>query len=316
MLSRVADALYWMGRYIERAENVTRLLMVTTELAIEVEGLDDRRAQSEWDELLAGVSGSAPENLDFSPDSGLALPYIRWLLLDEDNPVSVRHSLGRARANARSIREALTREVFEDLNEGYRDLLALGGRLADPVEAYDDVARTHRDLRTMLGAIEHTLSRDEGWTFMKLGEAMERTQRTLLVLRAKLPSLRAERPAEDLPLFFARWRAVLRSLASLENYRAAHGADLEPGRVLQFLLLEITAPRSLLCGLTRLRSYLARLPRGETASEAERVLGRLEAALRYDHESILQGDVAKFFGDASEKLVVAHEAISQQYFLQ
>ena len=90
MLSRVAESLYWIGRYLERAENVNRLLLVTTEVAVEIEGLDDSLAQTQWDELLTAVGSSPDPDLHFSPESGLALPYVHWLLLDDDNPVSVR----------------------------------------------------------------------------------------------------------------------------------------------------------------------------------------------------------------------------------
>ena len=109
MLSRVAESLYWIGRYLERAENVNRLLLVTTEVAVEIEGLDDSLAQAQWDELLVAVGSNPDPGLMFSPELGLALPYLKWLLLDDENPVSVRKSLGLARENARGAREAITR---------------------------------------------------------------------------------------------------------------------------------------------------------------------------------------------------------------
>ena len=211
MLSRVAESLYWIGRYLERSENVTRLLMVTTEMAVEIEGLNDELAQVQWDELLASVGAEKGAPAQFSPESGLALPYLNWLLLDEANPVSVRESLSHARENARNVREALTREVFLDLNEGHRELDRLRESLpSNQASALDEVSRTHRAIRTILGSIEHTLSRDEGWHFMKLGEAFERTQRTLWVLGTRLPGLQ-ELDRTDLPLLYGLWRGLLRS---------------------------------------------------------------------------------------------------------
>ncbi len=315
MLSRVANALYWIGRYLERAENVSRLLLVTSEVSVEIEGLDDALAQAQWDELLAAVASPGESQLDFSRESGLALPYFRRLCLDDADPASVRHSLSRARENARTVREALTREVFADLNECHHDLERLSRRrLRDPVIARDEVARIHGDVITVLGSIEHTLSRDQGWTFMKLGEAMERARRTLMVLHAKLPGLASGAERRELPLFYARWRGLLRSAASLENYRARHGGALEPERVIRFLLFEPTAPRSILCGVTRLRSYLDRLPGGAAVSEADRVLGRLHAALTYDDDRIVKQDVAGFAAETVSQLGIAHEAIERQYF--
>lgn len=315
MLSRVAESLYWIGRYLERAENVTRLLMVTTEVAVEIEGLDDALAQSQWDELLAAVGADTGPPLRFSPDSGLALPYVRWLLLDESNPVSVRESLAHARENAWSVREALTREVFLDLNEGHRELDRLRDEFpSDQVPALHEVGRTHRAIRTILGSIEHTLSRDEGWNFMKLGEAFERTQRTLWVLGTRLPGLNTLAP-RDLPLFYGLWRALLRSMASLENYRAMQGAGLDPDSVLRFLLFEPTAPRSVRCGVLRIVQYLERLPEVGAASEARQVIGRLDAHLRYDADEILAEQRAvDFCANVSRRLATAHDAVNRGFF--
>lgn len=315
MLSRVANALYWIGRYLERAENVCRLLLVTSELSVEVEGLDDALAQSEWDELLQAVSSAQNPRLDFSRETGLALPYFRWLFLEDANPVSVRHSLASARENARAVREALTREVFASLNECHLDLERLRRRrLRDPVAAQNEIARVHRTVLEILGSMEHTLSRDQGWTFLKLGEAMERTRRTLMVLHAKLPGLHSAAGRADLPLFNARWRSLLRSVASLENYRARHGGDLVPEQVIEFLLFEPDAPRSVLCGVNRLRTYLDRLPGGPQVSEADRVLGRLHALLSYDGDRVMKQDVASTATELVGQLSIAHDAICRQYF--
>ncbi len=315
MLSRVADSLYWLGRYVERAENVARLLVVASETAVELEGLDETLAQNEWDDLLAAVPGSEGGDLEFSREEGLARPYVHWLLLDDANPVSVRHSLARARENARSVREALTKEVFGNLNEVYRELDGSRRRAGrDPVAAQQEVVRIHGAILTTLGAMEHTMSRDQGWNFMKLGEALERTQRTLLVLRAKLPVL-AQEAGADLPLFYARWRGLLRSVASLENYRRARGGQLDPEQIARFLLFDRAAPRSVLCGVNRIRGYLDRLPGGQATSEADRVLGRMHATLSYDDDTILtKSDLPGFCAQAAESLAAAHRAIAREYF--
>lgn len=314
MLSRVADSLYWIGRYLERAENVGRLMLVAGELSVSFEGLDESLAQAEWDGVIAGVAGEDRPGFGFSRETGLAVPYVKWLLLDDSNPVSVRHSLARARENARSIREALTKEVFSNLNELHREL-ARPRRISGPIAGQEVVASTHQAILTTLGAIEHTMSRDQGWVFMKLGEAMERTRRTLLVLRAKLPTLALDAGDAGLPLYYARWRGLLRSLASLENYRMTHGARLEPETVIRFLLFDRVAPRSVYVGVTRLVRYLDQLPGGERTSEADRTLGRLHAALTWnDDEIVRKGDLVEFCAEAAAQLGVAHGAIAREYF--
>lgn len=316
MLSRVADALYWMGRYLERAENLSRLLIVTSEFAAEVEGLDDVLAQAQWDELLVAMDAPMLPSTQFSPASGLSLPYVRALLLDDAVAVSVRHSLRRGRENARSVREAITREIYEGLNECHHELERLRRRsIRDPVAAHRAVADVHRRILTILGSMEHTLSRDQGWIFLKLGEAIERTQRTLRVMAVKLPSLSDEAARGDLPLFYARWRALLRSVASLENYRSARGGGVEPEEAIRFLLFEPAAPRSVLCGVNRIRGYLQGLPRHSALSETDRILGRLHATLLYDEEAILtKQDVVQFCVDASDRIAAVHASLGHQYF--
>lgn len=315
MLSRAAEAVYWIGRYLERAENLTRLILVNSELAVEIEGLDDSLAQSQWDEVLAAVGADAGATLHFSRDSGLALPYIRWLLVDEKNPVSVSGSVASARRNARSVREVLTREVFVDLNQSYRDLQRLSKEMpTDPVSALDEVGTTHRGIRTILGSIEHTLSRNESWNFMKLGEAIERTQRTVWLLNARLPGLGALHD-RDLPLVNGLWRALLTSVSSLDNYRFQHGANLKPDLILRFLLFEPTAPRSVRCGMTRILRYLERLPRGTDADLARNIMGRVESALRYEADEIFdERDPILFCQDTSLRISQAHDAITRGYF--
>ena len=108
MLSRVAGSLYWMGRYLERAENVSRILFVTAEDASDLEGLDEARARSEWEDLRQAIPGWDPPDLGAEPERR-TITCIESLLLDRQSPVSVRTAVGRARENARGVREALTR---------------------------------------------------------------------------------------------------------------------------------------------------------------------------------------------------------------
>ena len=229
ILSRVADGLYWVGRYLERAENTARLLLVTEELSTEVLGLDEALAREEWKDLRAVFPGFPEDDRDPRALTGFAAASLLGLSVDPDNPYSVFHSLKKARDNARSVREALTLEVFINLNETYRELEAQNpGQLADPAAFRSALTSTQRGIMSTVGAIEHTLTRDAGWLFLKLGEALERVFRTVIILRVKLPALVAAEPKIDLPLFYSRWRSLLRGLSCLENYRRVFAARLEP----------------------------------------------------------------------------------------
>ena len=161
ILSRVADGLYWMGRYLERAENTARLLLVTEELSTEVLGLDEALAREEWKDLRAVFPGFPEDDRDPRALTGFAAASLLGLSVDPDNPYSVFHSLKKARDNARSVREALTLEVFINLNETYRELEAQNpGQLADPAAFRSALTSTQRGIMSTVGAIEHTLTRD------------------------------------------------------------------------------------------------------------------------------------------------------------
>src|SRR5262245_22428828 len=260
ILSRVADALYWMGRYLERAENITRLLLLTAEMATEVVGLDEDLARAEWRALR--MIFPAPDGMPApSEDLGALLrDSLAVLSIDSRHPYSVLFSLKKARDNARTVREALTIEVFVNLNETYRELEAYHGhRVADQPAFRDALAATHRGILSTVGAIEQTLARDPGWLFLELGGSLERVYRTAVVLRTKLPALSTQQQEVDLPLYYSRWRSLLRGLSSLENYRRVHGARLESADALQFLIFDPHAPRSLRFGTAAVKDLLEQI---------------------------------------------------------
>jgi uncharacterized alpha-E superfamily protein len=315
MLSRVAAALYWMGRYLERAENVTRLLLVTEDFSSETQGLAEQLAQAAWKDLLAILPSAQlpPTTSAFAP---MSQAYLVGFFLDLGNHHSVIYSLRRARENARSVREALTVEVFLALNETFRALEAPARRgLSDPPSLRDALASTHKGLFTIGGAIETTFTRDEGWRFLKLGEVLERIFRTALVLRAKLPGLAAAEPRGDVALYYTQWRTLLRALGSLENYRRSYGARLEPELVVPFLMLDPHTPRSLRYGLESLRDYLGRIGGAGETTTAGRLIGRLHADLCYRDEPSQAGvwDPA-FLDRVVDTMAQVHDALDAQYF--
>jgi len=119
----------------------------------------------------------------------------------------------------------------------------------------------------------------------------------------------------DVPLYYARWRALLRSLASLENYRSVHGASLEPSAVIRFLLFQLSSPRSVACGVSRLAGYLERLPRPDASEAARRIVGRMNATLVYDGEDRLAKEGAVWLCEQFNlQLAAAHEEIARVYF--
>jgi uncharacterized alpha-E superfamily protein len=314
MLSRVADALYWMGRYLERSENITRLLLVTEDFSSETHGLAEQVANSAWKDLLTICPSAqiAPPASAFAPPSQ---GYLVGFFLDPGNQYSVHYSLRRARENARSVREALTVEVFLAINETFRSLEAYARRgLSDPPSLRDALSTTHKGLFTIVGAIEHTFTRDQGWLFLQLGTSLERIYRTALILRAKLPGLAVAEPRADGALYYTQWRTLLRALGSLENYRRSYGARLEPELVVPFLLLDPHSPRSLRYGMEAVKGCLERIAGGGEPMAALRLVGRLHADLCYQDERLAVGADAAFLDRVVDTVAQAHDAVAQQYF--
>ena len=312
MLSRVADALYWMGRYLERSENITRLLLVTEDFSAETQGLAEQVAQSAWKDLLAIFPSAhvAPAASAFAP---MSQAYLAGFFLDASNPFSVHYSMRKARENARSVREALTMEAFVAINETFHALEGHARRgLTDPPALRDALSITHKGLFATIGAIEHTFTRDESWRFLKLGECVERVFRTALVLRAKLPALGAAEPRADVALYYTQWRTLLRALGSLENYRRSYGARLEPELVVSFLLFDPHSPRSLRYGTETVKQHLERIA-GEPGPAA-RLVGRLHAELCYHDGAVAGGEYAGFLDRVADVMGQTHDALGAQYF--
>jgi uncharacterized alpha-E superfamily protein len=316
ILSRVADSLYWLGRYLERSENVTRLLLVTEELTTEVAGLDETLARSEWDELAAVLPGP-PLPPDASRSAhGLATAMAYALAIDPGHPNSLLFSLRRARDNARGVREALTVEVFVNLNDTYHELESRTRRqIADPAVLRSALTDAHRGVLSTVGAIAHTLTRDAGWRFLRLGETLERVYRTAVILRVKLPALLGPEPKTDLALVYTRWRSLLRSLSSLENYRKTCGAHLEPTAILQFLLFDAHTPRSLRYGVGGVKDYLERVAPGGQPNLPARIMGKVHAELVYQGADLIErGETLGFLDHVLGELERAHDALSAAYF--
>ena len=181
----------------------------------------------------------------------------------------------------------------------------------------DALGATHKGIFTVVGAIDHTSTHDEGWRFLKLGESLERC--VLLGPRAahEAPGAAGGRGARRRALYYTQWRTLLRSLSSLENYRRVYGARLEPNLVVGFLLFDADSPRSLRYGASAIRDYLAAISGpAELTAPARIIIGKLHADLRYDDEAQMRrGDFVGLLDHVVGELAKTHDAIATQYFV-
>ncbi|WP_206026108.1 alpha-E domain-containing protein [Roseimicrobium sp. ORNL1] len=292
MLSRVANSLYWMSRYIERAENIARLLDVNLQLMLDFGQLDDQQLKEHWLPILRSAGDEETFfNHYTTADSQNVTEFMTFSL---ENPNSVMSCLLAARENARQIRDQISREMFEALNECHLFLKSTSARALWDGGAHDFYEQIKKYSHLFQGLTSSTFSRDEGYEFIQFGKFVERADKTARILDLKyhilLPSLADVGGAVDT----AQWQALLRSVSALEAYRRSHIVDIAPWKVAEFLLFSETFPRSVRYCLEQVDRYLHLLANtaiGEYRSPRERSFGKLlyEMKFRTIEEVIRQG---------------------------
>lgn len=304
MLARLAENLFWTGRYLERADDTTRLVDVTHHLLLEA---PPTRAAGTWTEVLEQLHLLETYRDWHGSEIVVTGAVLRFLVLEGGNPSSVVGSLTNARENARSVRELISAEVWEATNALY---LALGRRdiAADLADRPFEVFRTVRQgCQGVLGAVAETMPRDEPYRFLTLGRMLERAEMTARIVEVRQADLVGGSGG-------ARDRvALLRSIGTLESFRRAHGGSGDPRDVLALLLLDPEHPRSVLFALDCASEQLEAIGRGD--GPAARALGRTRAALRYrDVEEVLEAGLVRFLSDLQRDVRRTSEAVAAQYF--
>ena len=316
MLSRAAENIYWMGRYVERSAEICRMLQVGEQLTVELRGLSPEMACSFWRQLQDIYPGSIAPDIGGNDVDEVSLSYVWCYLVGPGNDLSVASSIRRARENARAVREYLTREVFELINECWLqldvDVRSAGSRQMAPDQV---VSRVTREVYGISGAIDRTFIRDEAWLFLTMGMMFERMYRGLLVIKHRLPIL-LEHPEDiDIPIHHARVRGVLRTLASLEIYRRVYGADLNPDQVARFLVFDEHTPHSVRACLGRMEQAINILEAGTGMSEAGRLIGRLSSRLRYEENDLMAlDDLETVCSELVTSVTEVNDVLSHQYF--
>src|SRR5258708_3448962 len=233
MLSRVAESIFWMSRYIERAENVARFIEVNWHLV-----LDSGTTEEEQWHALVGTTG---DHEIFAKSYGVCTRenVIQFLTFDRANLNSITSCVRAARENARSVRDVISCEMWEQINSFYLMLndAAASSKAAD--SPYDFFNQVKNASHLFLGVTDTTMSHGEGWNFCRLGHLLERCDKTSRILDVKYYMLRSRTGDAD----GIQWAAVLKSASGLEMYRKRH-RQITPERVVEFLLLDPELPRA------------------------------------------------------------------------
>ena len=281
MLSRTADHLFWMSRYMERAENTARMLNVNYETSLLPQSA--AAAQVGWQGLLS-ISELLPS---YTEKHGEVTPrsVMEFMVKDEDNPSSIISCLRAARENARAVRGALTTEVWETQNTTWLEvnrMLRSGDFEADPGKFFEWVKfRSHLSRGVTVG----TMLQDDSLHFLRIGTFLERGDNTARLLDVKFHALAGEyfgtgNAKEAHEVDFYHWSAILRSVSGFEIYRKVYRNVIRPELVAELLILRPDMPRSLAACVNELMANL-KLVANQHSGETLRRAGRLQADLEY-----------------------------------
>jgi uncharacterized alpha-E superfamily protein len=310
MLSRVASSIYWMSRYVERAENVARFVDVNLNLA-----LDFPEAVPQWEPLVATTGDNelfATRYGEASRDNVLS-----FLTFDLEAPNSIVSCFARARENARSVREVISSEMWEQVNSAYLMVMDAARSRAPLAAPHDFFTAVKQASQLFVGVTDLTMSHNEGWHFGRLASLLERADKTSRILDVKYYLLLPGPHDVGMTVDELQWGAVLRSASAFEMYRKRHGS-LTPAKVVEFLLLSRSFPRSVRFCLDAGESSLHAItgtPVGTWSNAAEREMGRVVADLAYaDTAGILASGLHQHIDDLQQRMNLVGDAVHAQFF--
>ncbi len=290
MLSRTAENLYWVTRYMERAETMARLLEVGYRIALMPSAGEGNR--NEWASILAASGVESYFQQSYSEANETTLE--NFLVFDTNNPSSVATCIAKARDNARVVRTAVTSEVWDALNSAFQEFKGL--RPGDLPGLCD---WTKKQTAALRGAIEGTQLQQDGYDFLNLGYYLERADNTARLLDVKyyvlLPTTQRVGGSVD----NYQWITLLRSLSALRSFHWAYGGDYSPTKIAHFLILNKTNPRSLLHCVEEASYHLNRLARayGQSTGAQAQANTKLARLAEAHVEDIISDGLHEFLRD-------------------
>ncbi|ADE86528.1 alpha-E domain-containing protein [Rhodobacter capsulatus] len=270
MLSRTAENLFWIARYIERAETMARLLEVGARIALMPSAGHGYR--SEWESLLQ-ASGTA-EGFAAKYGDPVQRNIESYLFFDRDNPSSVVSCIERARENARIVRTALTSQVWDALNGAFQEMRQLERKPRSEMELTELTEWVTRQAALVRGAIDATLLRNDGYAFLNLGFALERADNTARLIDVKYYVLLPSVDFIGSGLDNYQWQTLLRALSAHRAFHWAYGGEITAAKIAHFLILNPQSPRSLVTTVTMAMENLDALARGYQKSGAAQMRAR------------------------------------------
>jgi uncharacterized alpha-E superfamily protein len=306
MLARVVENVYWLSRYLERAENTARIIGVNTNLLLDLPG----GIAPGWLPLV-DISGNRAE-FDTKDTRGEERDVVNFLIADKDNPGSICSSLAAARENARTLREILPTEAWELLNEFFPAFTKDLSTGINKRTRFEFLKRIVITLQTIAGMLDGTMNRNDAYTFSTLGRNLERADMTSRIVDVRSAQLLPAETPELRPFETVQWMSVLKSLSGYQMYRLKMRTRVKRTDVLQFLLRDDQFPRSCQFCLMQLENSLNSLPRSEG------VLDVLAGAARFIERAPLatldQPGLHELIDQIQLHIHNVHERLAESYF--
>jgi uncharacterized alpha-E superfamily protein len=310
MLSRVAESMFWMSRYVERAENIARFIDVNQNMAL------DDHAAAQWAPLVAITGDQAW--FDERYQSATRDNVQRFLIIDPDYPNSILSCVRQARENARTIREVISVDMWQEINAFHH---FMERHAKDPTLLYNPLmflSTVRRYGHTIRGITDATMSYGETWHFGRLGRLLERADKTSRILDVKYFILLPSVKDVGTPVDTIQWAALLKSASALHMYRRRYGR-ITPDRIADFLLLDPQFARSVrfcLIGAESSLREITRSPAGQFTTRAEQLLGRVKADLDFSRiDDIIDAGMHQFIDDLQSRLNDIGDGVRDAFFL-
>jgi uncharacterized alpha-E superfamily protein len=309
MLSRVADNLYWMSRYLERAEHTARLVDVELELWLD----QAQRAGAErWRFLLAALQTAPPGK---GPVSAASL--VETLVFNRTRASSLVSCIAAARENLRHVREQCSSEMWEQLNRLYLSVMDKQADESRHLKSHAFLRGVRDGAHLFQGITDGTMSHGEGWQYIQLGRYVERTETLASLIGAHFERLPHKSDEAVETAEYLEWIGLLKACGAFESYCKAYTAEIRPMQVAEFLILNSDFPHSVRFSVDRVESALKTIANltERKAGMPARIAGRLRAQLSFSQiDEILAAGAPLYLRSISRECVQLHAAIHQIYF--
>ncbi|MEM6433454.1 MAG: alpha-E domain-containing protein [Cyanobacteria bacterium P01_D01_bin.115] len=311
MLSRVADSIYWLNRYVERAENVARFVDVNLNLLLDtpVTGFTEQ-----WEPVMMTTGDKALFQERY--DEANAQNVLQFLTFDQEYPNSILSCVKSARENARAVRETISSEMWEQVNTFYLWVQEAAQAGTTEEHLYRFYPEVKMASHLFAGVMDATMAHNEGWHFGQLGRLLERADKTARILDVKYYILLPAVTDIGTPLDDLQWIALLKSASAYEMYRKRQ-RRVTPRSIAQFLLLDPEFPRSIQFSLLQAERSLHRITGttlGSWSNDSERTLGRLRSELEYTTmDEVFESGLHEFLDKLQTQLNTVGEHIYEDF---